>query len=308
MTTPALRPLSATTWAWMHDRTDWGFSNCGLVVSGGDALLVDTQFTLAATRQLLAAVDEVAPGVPVSTVVNTHGNGDHTWGNALVAGAEVVTSEACSGGLCHEMGPEQLTALAGSPPKNAATSYISRHFGCFDFTGVSVEPPTRTFSGREEIKVGQVLVELLDLGAGHSVGDVAVHVPSDAVVFAGDALFSGSHMVVWSGSLSGCVRACETLLATGAEWFVPGHGPVMGRAGVTAIRDQLSCVAEAAEAYALTGVPLADAARLIKAGHAGTWAHPERLFTQTAAAYSEAGVSGVPSSTLAMVEGMAALA
>lgn len=184
---------------------------------------------------------------------------------------------------------------------------MAEHFAHFDFTDITVMAPTRTFGGREEIKVGGTLVELIDLGAGHSAGDVAVHVPDEGVVFAGDALFSGAHMVVWSGSLSDCIRACQMLLDTGAEVFVPGHGPLLDRAGVIAIQDQLTGVAEAASVYAQRGVPLADAARLIKASHAGAWAHPERLFTQAAAAYAEAGVPGVPSGTWAMVEGMAAL-
>lgn len=89
---------------------------------------------------------------------------------------------------------------------------------------------------------------------------------------------------------------------------MPGHGPLLDRSGVAEIRDRLSQMTEEATGHARCGVPLADAARLVMAGHVGSWAHPERLFTQTAASYAEAGVAGVPSSTLAMVEGMASLA
>ncbi|WP_369387122.1 MBL fold metallo-hydrolase [Streptomyces sp. CG1] len=306
--TPGLRPLSASSWAWLHDCTDWGYSNSGLVVSEGQALLVDTQFTLPATEELLAAVESVCLREEIGLLVCTHQNGDHTWGNQLLAGAEIITSVSGAAGLCHEMGPEQLTMLARSGGPDAAGAYVARHFAHFDFTGITVTAPTRTFQSRETVKVGTVLVELIDLGAGHSAGDVAVHVSDEAVVFAGDALFSGAHMVVWSGSLNGCIRACQVLLDTGAELFVPGHGPLLNRSGVAEIRDRLTRVAEEATRYARRGVPLADAARRIMAGHAGTWAHPERLFTQTAAAYAEAGVVGAPSSTLAMVEGMASLA
>lgn len=308
MPAPGLRSLSASSWAWLHDRADWGYSNSGLIVSEGQALLVDTQFTLHATEELLSAVEAVCPREQIGRLVCTHQNGDHTWGNQLLPGAEIITSVAGAAGLCHEMGPEQLTALIHSGRPGAAATYVARHFAHFDFTGITVMGPTRTFQGREDVKVGTVLVELIDLGAGHSAGDVAVHVPDEGVVFAGDALFSGAHMVVWSGSLSGCIRACQTLLDTGADVFVPGHGPLLDRSGVAEIRDRLSQVAEEATGHARRGVPLADAVRRVMAGHAGTWAHSERLFTQTAAAYAEAGVAGVPSSTLAMVEGMASLA
>ncbi|MEK2474131.1 MBL fold metallo-hydrolase [Streptomyces noursei] len=304
---PALRRLSEATWTWMHDSNDWGYSNAGLIASQGQAMLVDTQFTLDGTQQLLDAVEDVCPLDAVGTVVSTHQNGDHTWGNQLLPRAEIITSVASATGSCHEMGPDQLTQLCRSTAEGKAVAYVVEHFGRFDFSGVTVVPPTRTFEGREEIRVGEVLVELIDLGAGHSAGDIAVHVPDAGVVYAGDALFSGGHMMVWSQSLSGCIRACQTLLDTRAEVFVPGHGTLLDRAGVAGIRDQLSAVADAAGSYAQRGVPLADAAHLIKAAYAGSWAHPERLFTQTAAAYAEAGIPGMPSSTWEMLEGMVSL-
>ncbi|WP_157855847.1 MBL fold metallo-hydrolase [Streptomyces aureocirculatus] len=292
----------------MNDQPGWGFSNSGVVSSNGQVLLVDTQFTLSATRHMLHAVASALPGTEISTVVNTHANGDHTWGNQLVADATIITSELSARHACQEMGPEQLTMLCSGSVQGKAAAYAARHFGGFSFSGVTVTGPTQTFAGRLEVKVGQSLVELLDLGQGHSAGDVAVHIPEDGIVFAGDALFSGAHMVVWSGTPSACAAVCDRLLATGAEQFVPGHGPLMSRADVTAFKDYLSSVAASAAQHAQAGVPLAEAARLVMAEHAGSWAHPERLFTQTAAAYAEAGVADVPTGTLAMVEGIARLA
>ncbi|MFH9419805.1 MBL fold metallo-hydrolase [Streptomyces sp. NPDC017529] len=308
MTPPCLVPLSPATWAWTHDSTAWGYSNCGLVASDGEALLMDTQFTLEGTRELLDAIAGAVPDATITTVVNSHQNGDHTWGNELVEGAEIITSAASAAHLCHEMTPETLSALSRTEPTSAVTAYAVEHFGGFDFGGITVTGPTRTFTGTTEITVGRRTVELLDLGAAHSAGDVAAHVPEDGVVFTGDVLFTGGHMIVWSGSLTSCVAACDTLLATGATTFVPGHGKVTDRAGVTRFRDGLSRVFDAATAYALSGTELADAARLVKAAHAGGLAHPERLFTAVAAAYQEAGVRDVPSGTLELVEGMAQLA
>ncbi|MFG2146840.1 MBL fold metallo-hydrolase [Streptomyces sp. NPDC048696] len=300
--------MTTTTWAWVHERTGWGYSNAGLIASGDQALLVDTQFTLAYTRQLLREIAAAVPKARITTVVNTHGNGDHTWGNQLVDGAEIVTSATSAAHLCQEMGPGQLAALSRAEPTTAAHAYIAEHFGAFDFTGVQVMGPTRTFSGSESMDVGGVHVELMDLGPGHSAGDVAVHVPADGVVFTGDAVFNGSHMIVWSQHLSPCIRACDQLLATGADTFVPGHGPVTGRAGMTGFRDYLERVWLQASAHAAAGVELSDAARLVFEDQTGGWEHPERLFTAVAAAYREADVDGIGSGTMACVEGMAELA
>ncbi|MFI9228700.1 MBL fold metallo-hydrolase [Streptomyces rimosus] len=289
----------------MHNSTAWGYSNCGLIASEGQALLVDTQFTLAGTRQLLDAVEAAVPGAGITTVVNSHQNGDHTWGNQLVPDAEIITSAASAEHLCEEISPEQMMLLSRSAPTSAVTAYAVEHIGAFDFSGITVTGATRTFTGTLELEVGRTAVELIDLGPGHSAGDVAVHVPHDQVVFAGDTLFIGAHMIVWSGSLSACITACDRLLSTGATAFVPGHGKITDRAGVITFRDALARIREDATSYALSGVELTDAARLIREAHAGDLAHPERLFTAVAAAYKEAGAEGGPSTVMGLVAGMA---
>jgi len=73
-------------------------------------LLVDTLFDQVLTRQMLDAMEPVTATRPIDTVVNTHANGDHCYGNGLLEGAEIVTTEAAA----REMGavpPSALVAL-----------------------------------------------------------------------------------------------------------------------------------------------------------------------------------------------------
>jgi cyclase len=58
------------------------------VVSQDQALLVDTQFDLPLTRDLLAAIGHELPQIVITTVVTTHANGDHCWGNQLLEDAK----------------------------------------------------------------------------------------------------------------------------------------------------------------------------------------------------------------------------
>ncbi|MCK7624307.1 MBL fold metallo-hydrolase [Streptomyces sp. RS10V-4] len=304
---PVLRPLSATTWAWVQDSTDWGFSNAGVMSSRGVSLLFDTQFTLDATRTMLREIAAATPDSVIETLVISHQNGDHTWGNQLLPDAEIITSAASAEHLCHEISPEQLTQLSHSHGTDSISRYAAEHFGRFDFSGITVTQPTRTFAGRLKLTVGGVSAEAIDLGPGHSAGDVALWIPDDGIVFSGDVLFDGGHMIVWSGSLTACVESLDTLLATGAETFVPGHGALMERADVVAFRSYLTEVGATATAYAKEGIPLPDAAARIQAEFSGNRAHPERLFTATAGAYADAG-RAEPLPTLELVKGMADLA
>ena len=46
----------------------------------------------------------------IGTLVNTHANGDHTFGNQLVEGAEIIASRACAEEM-EERPPEELAAM-----------------------------------------------------------------------------------------------------------------------------------------------------------------------------------------------------
>jgi cyclase len=90
-------------WAWLQGDGSWGWSNAGLVTGSGEALLVDTLFDWRLTREMLAAMRAATPAAArIATVVNTHSNGDHCYGNALVEGAEIVATRAAAEEMTHE--------------------------------------------------------------------------------------------------------------------------------------------------------------------------------------------------------------
>ena len=84
--TKGLHELGNGCFAWLQPDGGWGWSNAGLVTDAGASLLVDTLFDLALTREMLAAMRRATPAAArIGTLVNTHANGDHCYGN--VAGA-----------------------------------------------------------------------------------------------------------------------------------------------------------------------------------------------------------------------------
>ena len=286
-----LHQLGRGTWAYLSPPGTWGWSNCGLVVDGGEALLVDTQFDLPLTRDLLAAIAAAQPDVEIRTVVTTHANGDHCWGNQLLEGVEIIGSAACGHGMGEEVQPAELAALSGpGSPDTPLGDYMRRHFGGFDFTDVRVTPPTRTFSGQLDVAVGDRRIELIEVGPAHTDGDVIVHVPDAGVVYAGDILFIGGHPIMWAGPVQNWIAACDRIAATGAERIVPGHGPVTDPSGVAEFRRYLEWVAERAEEAFAGGLPYWEAGdpSAVPAAYAG-WGNPERLVITMAAAYRQQG-------------------
>src|SRR5437762_2413212 len=92
---PRLERVADGAHAWIQPAGDWGEANAGLVVGDGASLLVDTLWDEALAQQMLDAMAPLIAGAPIRTVVNTHSDGDHWWGNGRVpADADIVTSEA----------------------------------------------------------------------------------------------------------------------------------------------------------------------------------------------------------------------
>lgn len=288
--TRGLHRLAEGTFVYLNPPGGWGWSNCGLVTSGDRALLVDTQFTIPLTRVLLADIQRHLLSVRIETVVTTHANGDHCWGNQLLPEAEIIGSAELAHGMAEEVQPHE-SALSGSRSADTVLgSYMRRHFGGFDFSDIVVTPPTRTFSGRLPVAIDERVVELIEVGPAHTGGDVIVHVPDAGVIYAGDILFIGGHPIMWTGPVENWIRACELILDTGAAQIVPGHGPVTDPAGVRVFRGYLEWVGERAEQAYSAGLPYWEAGwpSAIPAAFTG-WGNPERLVITMAAAYRALG-------------------
>jgi cyclase len=286
--------LTERTYAYLQPPGSWGFSNCGLVAADGEAVLVDTQFTLPLTQLLLAAVRAAVPGARVTTVVTTHANGDHCWGNQMVPDAVTIGSAATAQGVADEISPEALAHLIFATPAGTALgAYLRRFFGHFDFAGIDLSPPERTFTGEAQIAAGGTMMRLLEVGPAHTSGDVIVHVPDEGVLYAGDILFVDDHPVMWTGPVSNWIAACERICETGARYVVPGHGPVPDLAGVTVFRDYLAYIDEQARRGFERGVPYWQAAvDVALPSPFASWGHRERLVMNFAAIYRGLGYSG----------------
>jgi len=152
-----------------------------------------------------------------------------------------------------------LHALNSAPGEVGA---LFRHFfGAFDFDGIDVRMPTRTFRGRLEVEVGGRVVELIEVGPAHTRGDTIAYVPDAKTVYTGDILFIGGTPIVWAGPLSNWVAACDLMLGMDIDTVVPGHGPLTDKAGIATVRDYLAFVDEAAAQRHAAGLDAWDAAR-----------------------------------------------
>jgi glyoxylase-like metal-dependent hydrolase (beta-lactamase superfamily II) len=302
-----LHEVADGVWAYLQPDGGWGWSNAGLVVDGDAALLVDTLFDLALTAAMLEAMRRVtAAAENISTVVNTHANGDHCYGNALLSGANIVASADCAEEM-ERLPPAVMAELMkAAPTLGQAGAYLSRIFGSFSFEDIPLTLPSTTFEGQLDLRVGDRLVRLIEVGPAHTAGDVVVHLADDDVVFTGDILFHGGHPIVWAGPVANWIAACDRIIGLAPTVVIPGHGPLATPAALADLKDYFEFLTREAKPRFESGMTPLEAARDIDLGPYAGWSESERLVANIHALYRDFGAAGASDPATLMGE-MAAL-
>ena len=307
--TKGLHELGDGLFAYLQPDGGWGWSNAGLVSDDDQTLLIDTLFDLRLTEQMLREMRQAVPAAArIDTLVNTHANGDHCYGNQLVDGARIVATERTSAEM-GELPPAAMAALVEQAPNMGMLGeFFLRCFGAFDFTGIEPSLPSETFSGELSLRVGAREVRLLELGPAHTRGDTIALLPAERVLYTGDILFNSAHPIAWVGPVSNWIAACERIEAIDPAVIVPGHGPLADLDDVRETRAYFEYLYERARAAHAEGMTPLQAARWIALDRWAEWGERERLVVNIATIYGELTPGGEPLNPLEAFQQMAELA
>jgi glyoxylase-like metal-dependent hydrolase (beta-lactamase superfamily II) len=304
--TRGLHEVGDGLYAYLQPDGGWGWSNAGLVVDGDGTLLIDTLFDLRLTEQMLTDMRRAVPAAArIDTLVNTHADADHCYGNQLVGGARIVASERTAGQMS-ELPPAVLAALLEQAPKMGKLGeFFLRCFGAFEVGGIELALPEQTFSGELTLQVGAREVRLIEVGPAHTRGDTLALLPAERVLFSGDIVFHDRHPIVWAGPVSNWIAACDRILAMDVELIVPGHGPLAGKPAVRELKAYFEYLYEQARARHAEGMTALQAARSIALDRWADWGESERLVVNIATIYSELSGDQAPLTPVAAFEQMA---
>jgi cyclase len=283
-----LHELGDGLYAYLQPDGGWGWSNAGLITAGGTSLLVDTLFDLKLTKAMLDAMEPVTTRSPIEQAFNTHGNGDHWFGNSLLPDGIPIVATA---GAIEDM--KAAPAAAVNVLFNELdlgpefTAFAERSMRKFDFAAVIERLPTKSFEGRHELMVGDRQIHLIELGPAHTHGDAIAHVPDASVVFTGDILFIEGTPIMWAGPVSNWLTACDRIIELGARTIVPGHGPVTDESGVRDLQRYFTYVRDEASKRFDAGMDDEAAADDIDISDFRDWGDPERIAANVATLYRE---------------------
>ena len=229
---PTGRPFAPRTYGRLERVTSrvYLFRNVvnSVVVLGDNAVsVIDTQVNVPMARRLLATVRELTDK-PLRWAINTHYHWDHTAGNDVFseAGATLVSS-ALTREFMFTRAARQQAFLA------------SRGFE----PGPEPRLAGETVADEREIDLGNQRLVLKSLGAAETDDALAVHLPQENCVAAGDTVMTGSFPMfgqpVMDEGLMGTAGWLDTLTAIERltpDHVLPGHGPVAGEGGLSLLK------------------------------------------------------------------------
>ena len=152
-------------------------------------------------------------------VINTHGHGDHTNGNGVYAGCQIIAEEQVP-----DMMRENFANLAQSKSWNAENIQRQKDQIASEKTtpaekavaqeqlilaqlaseslNSSIAPtfPTKTFTDKLVLDCGDVTLELYQAGGTHTRSDIFILVPQKGVLFTGDMMADK-----WLTDVPGCL-------------------------------------------------------------------------------------------------------
>ena len=285
-----LHTLAPGVYAWLLPDGAWGLSNAGLVVDGGRSLLIDTLYDLALTAEMLEAMKKAEPEAAstINLLVNTHGDGDHWFGNELVKAADIYASPAAVEHM-KTMPAAMMAILIGlvSRAPTALGRMLNKNFTRYQFSGITPTLPNKLVDGSLTLNVGEKKVELIVVGPAHTPGDLLVLLPEDRILFAGDIVFAAGTPVVHSGPIPRYIDVLKRILDMDVDVIVPGHGPITDKRGASAMIDYLEYIHRETRKRYDAGMGVLQAARDIDLKDFLGWHEPDRIVFNTIAAYKE---------------------
>ncbi len=172
-------------------------------------VVVDTERSPSFTAAIRKAIEEEFSD-DFHFLINTHGHGDHTYGNQVFQEATILAHENTVSEMEEavgrvegtvgqisamiprwrsqleslEEGSEQAAGLAGT-----ILYYEQMVTGLAD--GFTAAYPTMTFADRMSLDLGDLTLELVWYGRAHSSSDILIYCPEEQLLLTGDLFYTG---------------------------------------------------------------------------------------------------------------------
>ncbi|HEY5632495.1 MAG TPA: MBL fold metallo-hydrolase [Burkholderiaceae bacterium] len=209
--------LSENAWAYTAE----GDPNSGVIIGERGCVVVDATATPAMARELIRRIRGLTDK-PIKYVVLSH------YHAVRVLGASAYFAEGAQEVIASRGTWEMIVERGEADMK----SEIERFPRLFQDVGSipGLTWPTMVFDHELTLHLGDVEVQLMHIGPGHTKGDTIAWIPAQRVCFSGDLVEYNAGVYTGDAQLKEWPDTLEKLRTLGAEKLVPGRGPALTNA------------------------------------------------------------------------------
>ncbi len=202
---------------------DYEGANCGLILTGKGAIVVDTPMIPEEAKDWVAQVAKITDNVLY--VFNTDHHRAHILGNQYFS-APV---------LAHESAWKEMSSYKDTFIERTKSLFKKQPHIQEQFSETRIVKPELTFTGQLIIKKGGRELRFMHLG-GHTPATSGLYLPDVNILFTGDLLVVDEHPALGQCSSKEWLTKLAWLKQQTYQAIVPGHGPLCNVEAVEPVR------------------------------------------------------------------------
>jgi glyoxylase-like metal-dependent hydrolase (beta-lactamase superfamily II) len=224
--------LSANAYAYTAE----GDPNTGVIVGDDAVMVIDTQATPVMAQDVIKHIRSVTDK-PIKYVVLSHYHAVRVLGASGYKPEHIIASRDTY----------DLIVERGEADKASEIGRFPRLFRNVESVPPGMTWPTITFSGQMSLWLGQLEVQLLQVGRGHTKGDTIAWLPEQKILFSGDLVEFDATPYAGDAYFQDWPHTLDKLAAMKPRALVPGRGaalttPEQVAAGLKGTRDFIADV------------------------------------------------------------------
>ncbi len=188
-------------------------SNAGVVVAPEGVVVIDSLGSPALAKRLIDEIKTITDK-PIQYVIVTHYHADHVYGLQAFRdiGATIIAQEQGRVYLNSATAKQRL-----EESRESLAPWINEQ--------TELQAADQWVGQDQSMMLAGWQFDLLKVGPAHTPDDLAIYVPQERVLFAGDLMFQGRIPFVGTANSAGWIASLEHLLTIDPAAVIPGHGP-----------------------------------------------------------------------------------
>ncbi len=268
-----------------------GRTNLVAIKSQKGLAIIDTEMSPRIMTPIKKALEKAFGRDDWAYVINTHAHMHHAGGNSLFKGAAIIGHENLPADMQWlinrqvdekwkrkdlEHNANTIRNLQALLPQVAGnrlqTRMIQGEIKFFELNtqdikeGFEIVKPTVTFSDKYTLDLGDLRLELVFFGKGHSLSDILIYIPKERVLVTGAIVYQRGHLpgITESAELKDVYRYISVLNAfldksIKLDYVIASHSFVLTRNDLKLVRDYYTTILDEMREAQQEGLTLEEA-------------------------------------------------